>query len=204
MRRAVRTEVRQSTLNMRTTEKLRNHLEAQAAKSGRTLSHEVEYRLERSFAEDAVYTTPTNAAILRDLAGVFQIVGFDRNSPGNEACKAVLLKVFERIVSAHLMAPEAEAGLGGLLRASKSKSDPFAADPERYKRMEETILRLTDAVIATSALAETSTAPDSAPVVSSKAPFGFGASQSSSTLMDVLGAIGALPRSPADLSKDED
>jgi hypothetical protein len=41
-------------LNMRTTKELREKLERAAAKSGRSLVGEVEYRLERSFDRDEV------------------------------------------------------------------------------------------------------------------------------------------------------
>jgi hypothetical protein len=39
-------------LNMRTTKEIRERLEGAAAKSGRSLAQEVEYRLERSFAKE--------------------------------------------------------------------------------------------------------------------------------------------------------
>lgn len=41
-------------LNMRTTQEMRAKLEAAAAKSGRSLAQEVEYRLDQSFLEDAI------------------------------------------------------------------------------------------------------------------------------------------------------
>tara|TARA_R110002110_G_scaffold96991_1_gene249456 strand:- start:38 stop:451 length:414 start_codon:yes stop_codon:yes gene_type:complete len=48
-------EVKKAPLNMRTTPEVRNRLEAAAAQTGRSLTHEVEFRLERSFLfEDAL------------------------------------------------------------------------------------------------------------------------------------------------------
>jgi hypothetical protein len=41
-------------LNMRTTFELRKRLEEEASQSGRSLASEVEYRLERSFDQEAV------------------------------------------------------------------------------------------------------------------------------------------------------
>lgn len=47
-------ENRRSALNMKTTADLRERLEQAAAKSGRSLTHEVEHRIERSFFEDGL------------------------------------------------------------------------------------------------------------------------------------------------------
>jgi hypothetical protein len=49
---ARRKEGKRHPLNMRTTKELREKLEQAAAKSGRSLVGEVEYRLERSFDRD--------------------------------------------------------------------------------------------------------------------------------------------------------
>ncbi|MFE1603344.1 hypothetical protein [Methylobacterium sp. ID0610] len=49
---AAEREGKRSPLNMRTTAKLRNDLEKQASKHGRSLAQEVEARLEKSFEED--------------------------------------------------------------------------------------------------------------------------------------------------------
>lgn len=183
-RKAVKGERRLSPLSMKTTEALRSHLEKSAEASGRTLTHEVEYRLERSFSEDRNYTTPTNAAILRDLGCLLSIIGFDRNAPGNGTAKDVLIKAFERIVSAHLMVPQKEEGLAAHLRSLSSAEDPYKADPNRAKQLEQTVLALTDAVIATSSLPEIGL-----PVMSASAPFGF------HPVSPLAGAIGLGPLS---------
>jgi hypothetical protein len=181
-RKAVKGERRLSPLSMKTTEALRSHLERSAEASGRTLTHEVEYRLERSFSEDRNFTTPTNAAILRDIGSLLSIIGFDRNALGNKTSKDILLKAFEKIVSAHLMVPQKEEGLAAHLRALASAEDPYKANPKRAEQLEKTVLALTDAVIATSAL------PDlGIPVISASAPFGF------QPVSSLAGAIGAGP-----------
>jgi hypothetical protein len=51
MPKTVTSEGKRHPLNMRTTEDIREKLENAAAVSGRSLAQEVEYRLERSFAE---------------------------------------------------------------------------------------------------------------------------------------------------------
>jgi hypothetical protein len=53
-RRTVAGEGKKSPLNMRTTAALREKLEEAAGESGRSLVQEVEYRLEQSFAMDAL------------------------------------------------------------------------------------------------------------------------------------------------------
>ena len=53
-KRTIEGEGKKSPLNMRTTAALRDKLEAAAGESGRSLVQEVEYRLEQSFAMDAL------------------------------------------------------------------------------------------------------------------------------------------------------
>jgi hypothetical protein len=55
-------------LNMRTTQELREKMEAAARMSGRSLVQEVEYRLERSFHEDGLLGDPTAARAYHGLA----------------------------------------------------------------------------------------------------------------------------------------
>ena len=57
-------------LNMRTTKELREKLERAAAKSGRSLVGEVEYRLERSFDRDEVVKLVSKTWLKR--ASVFE------------------------------------------------------------------------------------------------------------------------------------
>jgi hypothetical protein len=62
-------------LNMKTTKTLRSQLEASAEISGRTLSHEVEYRLAESFLpSDVVFGSEDTQEMLRAIAGVVQVV----------------------------------------------------------------------------------------------------------------------------------
>jgi hypothetical protein len=59
---------------MKTTLKLRSMLEVAAAITGRTLSHEVEDRLSRSFSpNDIVFGTEETQALLHAIAGVIQV-----------------------------------------------------------------------------------------------------------------------------------
>lgn len=51
-RKAVTSEAKRFALNMKTTEEIRRRLEAAAQASGRSLTHEVEHRLEQSFQEE--------------------------------------------------------------------------------------------------------------------------------------------------------
>lgn len=51
-KKAVTSEVRRSLINVRTTADIRRRLEEAAASSGRSLTHEIEHRLEQTFAED--------------------------------------------------------------------------------------------------------------------------------------------------------
>ncbi|WP_156311740.1 hypothetical protein [Methylobacterium platani] len=195
MRRAVRSEVRQSALNMRTTEKLRRHLETEAAKSGRTLSHEVEYRLERSFAEDTSYTTPTNAAMLRDIASFFKLVGFDSRADCNATCRKVLIDCLSRIVSAHLTTPKVVTGLMDMLTGPRDASNPFDNDPEREELFEKRCVALVEAIISSSDI------PEIVPTIKPPStPFGF-VSSLGGIDSGVLKEMGLMPPSPADLSK---
>ncbi|MCJ2065752.1 hypothetical protein MKK63_24050 [Methylobacterium sp. J-088] len=170
MRRAVRSEVRQSALNMRTTETLRRHLETEAAKSGRTLSHEIEYRLERSFSEDGTYTTATNAAVLRDLASIFMLVGFESKSGGNAAQRDILRAVFDKVLLAHL--PDNGPSYGLLADPNKDMAASDAKNAKKsgldYEAVKENCLKLTEAVLASSHLAAISSV-----VSQSQPPFGF-------------------------------
>jgi hypothetical protein len=54
-------------LNMRTTKELRDKIEEAATASGRSLVQEVEFRLEKSFQEDAAYGGPHLSAVFRLL-----------------------------------------------------------------------------------------------------------------------------------------
>ena len=54
-RKAVDSEVRLRSLNLKTTEDLRARLERAAADSGRALTHEVEARLARSFRDEELF-----------------------------------------------------------------------------------------------------------------------------------------------------
>src|SRR5689334_17347519 len=63
-KKAVQGDARRAALNMKTTEAIRQKLEDAAKRSGRTLTHEVEYRLEQSFNQDLVGDSPT-ALVLR-------------------------------------------------------------------------------------------------------------------------------------------
>ena len=174
MRRAVRSEVRQSALNMRTTESLRRHLENEAAKSGRTLSHEVEYRLERSFAEDGTYTTSVNAGILRDLASFFMLIGFQRDQNNNAAQRDIIRAAFYEILAAHLPVKDQPQGLAaaasGLLGFDLPASAADEPLPEGidYEKVKAASLKVVEAVIASSHLtAFSSIASQPTP------PFGF-------------------------------
>lgn len=200
-RKAVRGERRLSSLNMKTTEALRAHLENEAARSGRTLTHEVEYRLERSFAEDGTYTTATNAAILRDIAGVFQLIGFERASGANRVSRAVLNAVLERIVAAHLPDPAPEKSrLPGRLGASidnlaKSGPDMFVITDDTKELLLSKCISVVDSVIDSSSLTELP------PVVSTKKPpFGFHSSPFSPS--GVMARVAGKPASLSDLLGD--
>jgi hypothetical protein len=186
-RKAVKGERRLASLNMKTTEVLRRHLEREAERSGRTLTHEVEYRLERSFSEDGTYTTATNAAILRDIASVFHIIGFDRKLGPNKRSRKLLMEVLERIVAAHL--PDPPAGLRGLLGIQAE--DTGEVDEEAFERLRQLCFRLTDAIIESSALPELPVVLASRPT-----PFGFHSDAASAT-----GLLGLLHERPASLDK---
>jgi TraY domain len=56
-RKAVEGAGKRVPLNMKTTEAIRARLEAAAAASGRSLTHEVEYRVERSFDHDEMVSS---------------------------------------------------------------------------------------------------------------------------------------------------
>lgn len=58
-------------LNMRTTKEARDQLESAAADSGRSLAQEVEYRLNRSFADDAMFSSPEMRRWAIQLAETF-------------------------------------------------------------------------------------------------------------------------------------
>lgn len=193
-RKAVKGERRLAPLSMKTTDALRQHLENEASRSGRTLTHEVEYRLERSFADDHNFTTPTNAAILRDLARFLQLVGFNRNEDSNKTCRRVLLKCFEKIIEEHLSSPKQVRGLLDAVTGGTIKPDPFDSDPERAKLFEDRCLKLVEAVVDSSKLPELT--PSISPPV---APFGFGSTMGNID-SDALAQMGFMPPSPVDLS----
>lgn len=66
-RKAVDTEVRLQSLNLKTTQELRTRLENAASASGRALTHEVEARLNRSFEYDFLLGDNETALVLRTL-----------------------------------------------------------------------------------------------------------------------------------------
>lgn len=56
-------------LNTKMSDDIRARLQAAADASDRTLSHEIEHRLERSMRDESQFGDPETAAVLRDLAG---------------------------------------------------------------------------------------------------------------------------------------
>lgn len=62
-------------LNMKTTKTLRSQLETASDISGRTLSHEVEFRLAESFLpSDVIFGSDETQSMLRAIAGVVQVI----------------------------------------------------------------------------------------------------------------------------------
>jgi len=72
-------------LNMKTTLGLRSQLATAAEISGRTLSHEVEYRLAESFLpNEIVFGSEETQALLKAMAAVVQVVEASTGKPWNE------------------------------------------------------------------------------------------------------------------------
>lgn len=65
---APRSVPRRAPLNMKTTPELRERLESAAEKSGRALTHEVEHRIEKSFAFDEFLGGPDAAFLAETIA----------------------------------------------------------------------------------------------------------------------------------------
>ncbi|HLJ20064.1 MAG TPA: hypothetical protein VKU84_07695, partial [Stellaceae bacterium] len=62
-------EDKRATLTTRITQETRDKLDASAVAAGRSLSQEIEFRLESSFAADEVFGGARAAALFRMLAG---------------------------------------------------------------------------------------------------------------------------------------
>ena len=71
-RKAVDSAVRLQSLNLKTTQELRDRLEAAASASGRALTHEVEARLNRTFDFDYLLGDNETALVLRTIATAIQ------------------------------------------------------------------------------------------------------------------------------------
>jgi hypothetical protein len=65
---------KRQTLALRVTEERRKALEEAADRSGRSLSQELEIRLERSFDEEAAYGGTEMAALFRTMAGAASVI----------------------------------------------------------------------------------------------------------------------------------
>lgn len=72
-------------LNMRTTRKVRDRLEAAAIDTGRSLTQEVEYRLQRSFEdEDAIFESFSGEHTYRLMKLLGAAVGVTENTTGKQ------------------------------------------------------------------------------------------------------------------------
>jgi hypothetical protein len=67
-RKAVDSEVRLRSLNLKTTESLRLRLEEAAAKSGRAMTHEVEARLDQSFRDETLFGDAETFRLMLSMA----------------------------------------------------------------------------------------------------------------------------------------
>jgi hypothetical protein len=102
-----RREAKLRPLNMRTTAKLRDQLEAAAGSSGRSLTQEVERRLEATFEHDEVFGGPELRQLALAMIGAFGLAGQFRagwNVPPREwlrdttACTSAIASVVDVLV----------------------------------------------------------------------------------------------------------
>lgn len=113
-------------LSMRITPQVREQLVAQAARSGRSLTQEAEFRLERSFQEDSSLGGPRTAALLRELA--IQVIqgGYSDAWLDNENQFHAIIDSWERSIRRIRppILPEHEQGFEELKKLIGETNDP--------------------------------------------------------------------------------
>lgn len=139
-RRSISAAGKRRAVNTKITDDIRERLEAAAAESDRTLSHEIEYRLENSFASE-LKMGRANSELLRDIEKLLSMVSLDSSPSNHELIRYCLDAAFRVLLSSHFPGPS------GIMGAEFSGP---TTPPEKMKEMRGRFREMAHSVLTSS------------------------------------------------------